>query len=65
MTNRRLAAILAADIEGYSGLMGADESATVRDLLEVQSVILPMIDEFGGRVVDTAGDGSSPTSGAL
>ena len=54
---RRLAAVLAADIAGYSGLMGADEEATVRDLKAHQSVILPMIANFGGRVIDTAGDG--------
>jgi adenylate cyclase len=54
---RRLAAILAADIAGYSALMGADEDATVRDLKAHQSVILPMIKEHGGRIIDTAGDG--------
>jgi adenylate cyclase len=54
---RRLAAILAADIAGYSALMGADEARTVRDLKEHQAVVLPMIGEFGGRIIDTAGDG--------
>ena len=54
---RRLAAILAADIAGYSALMGADEEATVRDLKAHQAVVLPMIGEHGGRVIDTAGDG--------
>jgi adenylate cyclase len=54
---RRLAAVLAADIAGYSALMGANEEATVRDLKAHQSVILPMIKEHGGRVIDTAGDG--------
>jgi adenylate cyclase len=54
---RKLAAVLAADIAGYSGLMGADEEATVRDLKTHQSVILPMIENFSGRVIDTAGDG--------
>jgi adenylate cyclase len=54
---RRLAAILAADIAGYSALMGADEEATVRELKAHQAVILPMIGEHGGRVIDTAGDG--------
>ena len=46
---RRLAAILAADIAGYSALMAADEEATVRDLKAHQAVILPMIGEHGGR----------------
>jgi len=55
--SRRLAAILAADIAGYSALMGADEEATVRDLKAHQAVVLPMIGDHGGRVVDTAGDG--------
>jgi adenylate cyclase len=55
--SRKLAAILAADIAGYGALMGADEEATVRDLKGHQSVILPMILGFGGRVIDTAGDG--------
>ena len=54
---RRLAAILAADIAGYSALMGANEEATVRDLKAHQAVILPMIAKHGGRIIDTAGDG--------
>src|SRR6185369_5982064 len=54
---RRLAAILAADIAGYSRLMGEDEAATVRDLKGHQAVVLPMLGEFGGRIIDTAGDG--------
>jgi adenylate cyclase len=55
--SRKLAAILAADIAGYSALMGADEGATVRDLKRHQAVILPIIGDHGGRVIDTAGDG--------
>ena len=54
---RRLAAILAADIAGYSRLMHADEAATVRDLKAHQSVILPLIGRHGGRIIDIAGDG--------
>jgi adenylate cyclase len=54
---RRLAAILAADIAGYSRLMGDDDVATVSDLKGHQSVVLPLIAEFGGRIIDTAGDG--------
>ena len=54
---RRLAAILAADIAGYSALMGADEARTVRDLKGHQAVVLPMIGEFAGRIINTAGDG--------
>src|SRR5512134_41562 len=54
---RRLAAIVAADIAGYSRLMHGDEAATVRDLKAHQSVILPLIGRHGGRIIDTAGDG--------
>jgi hypothetical protein len=56
-TNRRLAAILAADIAGYSRLMGEDEAATVRDLKAHQAVVLPLVGRYGGRIIDTAGDG--------
>jgi adenylate cyclase len=55
--SRKLAAILAADIAGYSTLMGADEEGTVRNLKSHQTVVLPIISEHGGRVIDTAGDG--------
>jgi adenylate cyclase len=54
---RRLSAILAADIAGYSALMGTDETRTVRDLKGHQAVVLPMVGEFAGRIIDTAGDG--------
>src|SRR5262245_22511363 len=54
---RRLAAILAADIAGYSRLMGEDEAATVRDLKGHQAAVLPLIGRYGGRIIDTAGDG--------
>ncbi|MBT8352893.1 MAG: adenylate/guanylate cyclase domain-containing protein [Desulfofustis sp.] len=52
-----LAAILAADIAGYSRLMGQDEPATVRDLKGHLTVILPMVAGHGGRIMNTAGDG--------
>ncbi|MET0531744.1 MAG: alpha/beta fold hydrolase [Microvirga sp.] len=55
--SRRLSAILAADIANYSALMQADEDGTVRELKSRQDVIMPMITEFGGRLIDTAGDG--------
>jgi class 3 adenylate cyclase/tetratricopeptide (TPR) repeat protein len=57
MSGRRLTAILAADIAGYSALMSANEVDTVTALKGHQSVILPMVASFGGRVVDVAGDG--------
>src|SRR6267142_5633940 len=54
---RRLVAILSADIAGYSRLMGEDEATTVRDLKEHQAVVLPLVGRYGGRIIDTAGDG--------
>jgi class 3 adenylate cyclase len=55
---RRLTAILAADIVGYSRLMGADEEGTLAQLKALhQVVIAPKISEHRGRIVDTAGDG--------
>jgi class 3 adenylate cyclase len=51
--SHRLAAILAADIAGYSRLMGESEEDTVRDLNAHQAVLLPMVEDFGGRVIDT------------
>jgi class 3 adenylate cyclase/pimeloyl-ACP methyl ester carboxylesterase len=54
---RRLAAILAADIAGYSRLMEENEAATVRDLKGHQGAVLPLVGHYGGRIIDTAGDG--------
>ena len=54
---RRLAAILAADVAGYSRLMGRNEEETVRDLEAHQAVILPLIAKHGGAVINIAGDG--------
>jgi class 3 adenylate cyclase len=56
-TTRRLAAILAADIVGYSRLMGADEVGTVQALREHHAAADPLVAEHGGRVVKTTGDG--------
>ena len=61
---RWLAAILAADIAGYSRLMGQDEAATVHDLKGHQAVILPLVARHGGRIMDTAGDGILACSAA-
>ena len=62
--SRRLAAILAADIAGYSALMGADEARTVRDLKGHQAVVLPMVGELGGRIIEPPATASSPSSPA-
>jgi len=53
---RRLAAILSADVAGYSRLMGDDERATVRTLTDYRKVFSDHIERHKGRVVDTAGD---------
>jgi adenylate cyclase len=58
MTARRLAAILAADMVGYSRLMGADEEGTLARLVEIrQAIVDPAVGRSGGRVVKTTGDG--------
>src|SRR5271169_4345528 len=55
---RRLAAVLAADVAGYSRLMGADEEGTLAALKVHQRELLdPKIAEFRGRIVKTTGDG--------
>ncbi len=55
---RRLAAILAADVVGYSRLIGADEEGTLNQLRSIRAeVIDPKITEHHGRVVKTTGDG--------
>jgi class 3 adenylate cyclase len=55
---RRLAAILAADVAGYSRLMGADEEGTHERLkAHVREVVDPKIAEHRGRVVKNTGDG--------
>jgi adenylate cyclase len=56
-STRKLAAILSADIAGYSALIGADEEGTVRKLRQVRDAVVPLIPRFGGRVIDLAGDG--------
>jgi TolB-like protein len=56
--NRRLAAILAADVAGYSRLMGADEEGTLERLKALRRELLdPKIAEHRGRIVKTTGDG--------
>jgi adenylate cyclase len=54
---RRLAAILAADVASYSRLMGADEAGTARALREHRAAIDPVVASHGGRIVKTTGDG--------
>jgi TolB-like protein/class 3 adenylate cyclase len=53
---RKLAAILSADVEGYSRLMDDDEEATVRTLTTYRTAIKDLVQQYRGRVVDTPGD---------
>ena len=54
---RRLAAILAADVVGYSRLMGEDEAGTARAVSERREAARPIVADHGGRIVKTTGDG--------
>jgi adenylate cyclase len=53
---RKLAAILHADVVGFSRLMGEDEAGTHRALGELRHAVDPLIAAHGGRIVGTAGD---------
>ncbi len=53
---RKLAAILSADVEGYSRLMDDDEEATVRAITSYRSAITDLVQQYRGRVVDSPGD---------
>jgi TolB-like protein len=55
---RRLAAIIAADVAGYSRLMGLDEVGTARTLREHRKVTDALVAKHGGRLVKTTGDGA-------
>ena len=54
--DRRLAAILSADVAGYSRLMGEDEQGTIAALAEAFAVFRRRLETYNGRLVDTAGD---------
>ncbi len=59
MVKRRLAAILAADVVGYSRLMGADEEGALEALQELREKLFdPAIANHGGRIVKLMGDGT-------
>ncbi len=56
---RRLAAILAADVVGYSCLMGEDEAGTLDRLKEIRRELIdPLVEEHAGRIVKLMGDGA-------
>jgi class 3 adenylate cyclase len=55
---RRLAAIMAADVVGYSRLVGADETGTLTRLRALRTeVVDPSVQEHGGRIFKSTGDG--------
>jgi adenylate cyclase len=58
MVQRKLAAILSADVAGYSRLVGADEEGTIARLSSHRLVLIdPKIKQHRGRIVKTTGDG--------
>jgi class 3 adenylate cyclase len=64
-STRRLAAILAADVAGYSRLMGADEEGTHERLkAHLRQLVEPKISEHKGRIVKNTGDGLLRGEGA-
>src|SRR3974390_1383892 len=54
--SRKLVAVFAADVEGYSRLMGADEVGTLKGLTERRAILDRFIGEHKGRIANTAGD---------
>jgi adenylate cyclase len=58
--SRRLVAVFAADVEGYSRLMGADEVGTLKGLTERRAILDRIIGDHGGRMANTAGHRVSP-----
>src|ERR1700759_5357343 len=54
--SRKLVAVFAADVEGYSRLMGTDEVGTLQGLTERRAVLDRFIGEHRGRIANTAGD---------
>ena len=55
-TQRKLTAILSADVKGYSKLMGDDDESTVTTITAYRKIISDLVDKHQGRVVDTPGD---------
>ncbi len=53
---RKLSAIMSADVKGYSRLMGEDEEATVLTITAHRGLMTALIEQNGGRVVDSPGD---------
>jgi class 3 adenylate cyclase len=55
-TQRKLTAIMSADVKGYSKLMGDDDESTVNTITAYRKIISELIQKHRGRVVDTHGD---------
>ena len=55
--SRRLVAVFAADVEGYSHLMGTDEVGTLKGLIERRAILDRLIRDHKGRIANTAGCG--------
>ncbi len=53
---RKLVALLSADVQGYSRLMGDDEIATIRTLTAYRTLMTTPIQQYRGKVIDTPGD---------
>ncbi|HEY8595196.1 MAG TPA: adenylate/guanylate cyclase domain-containing protein [Devosiaceae bacterium] len=65
-TNRRLAAILAADVVGYSRMMGSDEAGTLRALKQHREAVFdPAVARHRGRIVKLIGDGTLVEFGSV
>ena len=54
--SRKLVAVFAADAEGYSRLLGADEVGTLRGLTERRTILDKLIGDYRGRMANMAGD---------
>ena len=54
--SRKLVAVFAADVEGYSRLMGTDEVGTLKGLTERRAILDRLIGDHRGRIANTAGD---------
>ena len=53
---RKLSAILSADVKGYSRLMRDDEDETIRTITAYRTAIANLVQQYRGRVVDSPGD---------
>src|SRR5215813_13136626 len=54
--SRKLVAVFAADVAGYSRLMGADEVGTLKGMTERRAILDKLIGDYRGRIANTAGD---------